>query len=142
MPLSEHEQRLLDQIERALYAEDPKFASTVRGGRLRKPTRRRRLQGVALFVVGLVMLVLGIAVQWTWLGGIPVVSVVGFLAMLGGAVLAITSVGSSAGAPTAPAGTRPPDTARYGPPPPECRDAPRAVVDAAAWGGLRCEYRG
>jgi Protein of unknown function (DUF3040) len=101
MPLSEHEQRLLDQIERALYAEDPKFASTVRGGRLRKPTRRRRLQGVALFVVGLVLLVLGIAVQWTWLGGIPVVSVVGFLAMLGGAVLAITSVGSSAGAPTA-----------------------------------------
>ena len=51
MPLSEHEQRLLDQIERALYAEDPKLASTVRGGRLRKPTRRRRLQGVAVFVV-------------------------------------------------------------------------------------------
>ncbi|MDT7577095.1 MAG: hypothetical protein QOH17_3428 [Pseudonocardiales bacterium] len=95
MPLSEHEQRLLDQIERALYAEDPKFASTVRGGRLRKPTRRRRVQGVALFVVGLVLLVLGIAVQWTWLGGIPVVSVVGFLAMLGGAVLAVTSVGAS-----------------------------------------------
>jgi DUF3040 family protein len=101
MPLSEHEQRLLDQIERALYAEDPKFASTVRGGRLRKPTRRRRLQGAALFVVGLVMLVLGIAVQWTWLGGIPVVSVVGFLAMLGGAVLAITSVGSAGAAPAA-----------------------------------------
>ena len=59
MPLSEHEQRLLEQIERALYAEDPKFASTVRGGRLRKPTRRRRVQGVALFVVGLALLVLG-----------------------------------------------------------------------------------
>jgi Protein of unknown function (DUF3040) len=101
MPLSEHEQRLLDQIERALYAEDPKFASTVRGGRLRKPTRRRRLQGGALFVLGLVMLVLGIAVQWTWLGGIPVVSVVGFRAMLGGAVLAVTSVGSAGGAPAA-----------------------------------------
>ncbi|RZL78658.1 MAG: DUF3040 domain-containing protein, partial [Rhodococcus sp. (in: high G+C Gram-positive bacteria)] len=27
MPLSEHEQRMLDQIESALYAEDPKFAS-------------------------------------------------------------------------------------------------------------------
>ena len=103
MPLSEHEQRLLEQIERALYAEDPKFASTVRGGRLRKPTRRRRIQGVALFVVGLVLLVLGIAVQWTWLGGIPVVSVIGFLAMLGGAVLAITSVGGAAGAPAAKA---------------------------------------
>ena len=51
MPLSEHEQRLLDQIERALYAEDPKFVSTVRGGRLRKPTRRRRLQGIAVFAL-------------------------------------------------------------------------------------------
>ena len=96
MPLSEHEQRLLEQIERALYAEDPKFASTVRGGRLRKPTRRRRLQGVALFVVGLVLLVLGIAVRALYLGEFPVVSVVGFLVMLGGAVLAVTSVGSSA----------------------------------------------
>lgn len=98
MPLSEHEQRLLEQIERALYAEDPKFAATVRGGRLRKPTRRRRLQGVALFVVGLVLLVLGIAVRALYLGQFPVVSVVGFLVMLGGAVLAVTSVGGPAGA--------------------------------------------
>ncbi|OLT09963.1 hypothetical protein BJF78_29765 [Pseudonocardia sp. CNS-139] len=96
MPLSEHEQRLLEQIERALYAEDPKFASTVRGGRLRKPTRRRRLQGVALFVAGLVLLVVGVAVPQLWLASsFPVLSVVGFLMMLGGAVLAITSVGNS-----------------------------------------------
>jgi hypothetical protein len=96
VPLSEHEQRLLEQIERALYAEDPKFASTVRGGRLRKPTRRRRLQGVALFVVGLVLLVVGVAVPQLWLGSFPVLSVVGFLMMLGGAVLAVTSVGTNA----------------------------------------------
>ena len=103
MPLSEHEQRLLEQIERALYAEDPKFASTVRGGRLRKPTRRRRIQGVALFVLGLVLLVLGIAVKELYLGGVfPVVSVVGFLVMLGGAVLAVTSVGSSTPAGQSP----------------------------------------
>ncbi len=96
MPLSEHEQRLLDQIERALYAEDPKFVSTVRGGRLRKPTRRRRLQGVALFVLGLVLLVVGVAVPQLWLASsFPVLSVVGFLVMLGGAVLAVTSVGAS-----------------------------------------------
>ena len=31
MPLSEREQRLLDQIERALQAEDPKLASALRG---------------------------------------------------------------------------------------------------------------
>ncbi len=38
MPLSEHEQRMLDQIESALYAEDPKFASSVRGGAFRAPS--------------------------------------------------------------------------------------------------------
>jgi F0F1-type ATP synthase assembly protein I len=96
MPLSEHEQRLLDQIERALYAEDPKFASTVRGGRLRKPSRRRRIQGVVLFVVGIVALVLGLVFRW-FVGDFPVVSVVGFLLMFGGAVLAITSTGGKKG---------------------------------------------
>ncbi|GAY11300.1 DUF3040 domain-containing protein [Pseudonocardia sp. N23] len=99
MPLSEHEQRLLDQIERALYAEDPKFASSVRGGRMRKPTRRRRLQGVLVFLLGLVLLVVGVAVRALWLASsFPVLSVVGFLLMLGGAVLAVTSVGASGAA--------------------------------------------
>jgi hypothetical protein len=94
MPLSEHEQRLLDQIERALIAEDPKFASTVRAGHLRRPTRRRRLQGLALFALGLVLLVVGVAVRAIWVSNIPVVSVIGFLVMLTGAVLAITSIGA------------------------------------------------
>ena len=111
MPLSEHEQRLLDQIERALYAEDPKFASTVRGGRMRRPTRRRRVQGVALFVVGLVLLVLGIAVRALYLGEFPVVSVAGFLVMLAGAVLAVTSVGSSKAAAS---GTAKPEADKNG----------------------------
>jgi hypothetical protein len=90
MPLSEHEQRLLDQIERALYAEDPKFASNVRGARMRSPSRRRRLQGIALFALGLILLVLGIPVQPA---GIPVVSVLGFLVMFAGAVVAIFARG-------------------------------------------------
>jgi hypothetical protein len=99
MPLSEHEQRLLDQIERALIAEDPKFASTVRAGRLRRPTRRRRLQGLTLFLLGLVLLVVGVAVRSIWLSNVPVVSVVGFLVMLAGAVLAVTSIGAGKKAP-------------------------------------------
>jgi Protein of unknown function (DUF3040) len=99
MPLSEHEQRLLDQIERALIAEDPKFASTVRAGRLRRPTRRRRLQGLVLFLLGLVLLVVGVAIRSIWLQNVPVVSVVGFLVMLTGAVLAITSIGAGKKAP-------------------------------------------
>jgi Protein of unknown function (DUF3040) len=90
MPLSDHEQRMLDEIESALYAEDPKFASSVRGGTLRAPTTRRRIQGVALFVIGLAMLVSGVAFKATMIGTFPVLSVVGFLVMFGGVVFAIT----------------------------------------------------
>jgi hypothetical protein len=97
MPLSEHEQRMLDQIESALYAEDPKFASSVRGGTLRTPSTRRRLQGVGLFILGLAMLVAGVAVKATMIAGFPVLSVLGFLVMFGGVVFAITG-------PTVPGG--------------------------------------
>ncbi|HEY7592493.1 MAG TPA: DUF3040 domain-containing protein [Actinophytocola sp.] len=91
MPLSEHEQRLLDQIERALYAEDPKFASTVRGARLRRPSRRRRLQGIALFVLGVALLVLGVILPLKP-GGVPVVSLLGFLVMFFGALLTLSAL--------------------------------------------------
>ncbi|OBG41929.1 hypothetical protein A5672_12085 [Mycobacterium alsense] len=90
MPLSDHEQRMLDQIESALYAEDPKFASSVRGGGFRAPTARRRLQGTALFVIGLAMLVSGVAFRATWVGTIPILSIFGFVVMFGGVVYAIT----------------------------------------------------
>ncbi len=90
MPLSEHEQRMLDQIESALYAEDPKFASSVRGGNLRAPSARRRLQGIVLFVVGLALLVSGVAFKATMIGGFPVLSVIGFVVMFGGVIFAVT----------------------------------------------------
>jgi hypothetical protein len=90
MPLSEHEQRMLDQIESALYAEDPKFASSVRGGTLRAPSTRRRLQGVGLFLLGLALLVAGVAIKATMIGGFPVLSVLGFMVMFVGVVFAIT----------------------------------------------------
>ncbi len=95
MPLSEHEQRLLDQIERELYAEDPKFASTVRGTRLRRPARRRRMQGIALFVVGVALLVLGVVVKFR-VAEIPLISVLGFLVMFFGVMLAVTSIRQAA----------------------------------------------
>ncbi|ADJ48004.1 putative transmembrane protein [Amycolatopsis mediterranei U32] len=92
MPLSEHEQRLLDQIERELYAEDSKFASTVRGTRLRRPARRRRIQGIALFVVGVALLVLGVVVPQFRVADIPLISVLGFLVMFFGVMMAVTSI--------------------------------------------------
>ncbi|MCQ4045698.1 DUF3040 domain-containing protein [Streptantibioticus rubrisoli] len=84
MPLSEHEQRMLEQMERALYAEDPKFASALEGSGLRTFTRRRVYQAVAGFLVGIALLMAGMVAQQIW------ISVVGFLVMLGCAALAIT----------------------------------------------------
>lgn len=90
MPLSDHEQRMLDEIESALYAEDPKFASSVRGGGLRTPTTRRRLQGATLFMVGLAMLVSGVPFYANVSHAFLLLSVVGFVVMFGGVVFAIT----------------------------------------------------
>ena len=90
MPLSDHEQRMLDQIESALYAEDPKFASSVRGGNLRAPSARRRLQGAVLFLVGLGLLVAGVPFYANVNHAFLIVSVIGFVIMFGGVVFAIT----------------------------------------------------
>jgi hypothetical protein len=90
MPLSDHEQRMLDQIESALYAEDPKFASSVRGGSLRAPSARRRLQGAVLFLVGLGLLVAGVPFYANVNHAFLIVSVIGFVIMFGGVVFAIT----------------------------------------------------
>ncbi|MER5743696.1 DUF3040 domain-containing protein [Streptomyces sp. NPDC059913] len=84
MPLSEHEQRMLEQMERALYAEDPKFATALEGNGLRTYTRRRVYQAVAGFLVGIALLMAGMVTTVIW------ISVVGFLVMLGCAVLAVT----------------------------------------------------
>ncbi|MBF6340255.1 DUF3040 domain-containing protein [Nocardia abscessus] len=95
MPLSEHEQRMLEQIESALYAEDPKFASSVRGGRLRSTSSRRRLQAAALFVLGLFLLVAGIAAP-VKPGGFPIISLIGFIVMFGAGVLLLLGTAKSA----------------------------------------------
>ncbi|GAA1482885.1 DUF3040 domain-containing protein [Gordonia sinesedis] len=93
MPLSEHEQRMLEQIESALYAEDPKFASSVQRRRLGKSSGRRRLQAAAIFVVGLVLLILGPIIGFS-IGGFPVLSLVGFLIMFGAGLFALWGGGS------------------------------------------------
>lgn len=79
MPLSEHEQRMLDEIERALYEDDPKFATSVNVGRIR---RRRPILAGAAFVVGLIALVVGVIATQTLLAVGVIVSVIGFLTMV------------------------------------------------------------
>jgi hypothetical protein len=86
VPLSEHEQRLLEQMERALYAEDPKFASTLRGTDLRSHYRRRALQSAIGFVLGIALLMTGVVAK-----DMVMVSVLGFLLMLASAVFAVSN---------------------------------------------------
>jgi hypothetical protein len=84
--ISEHEQRLLDQIEQALYAEDPKFASTVRSTDLRTVARRRMRLAAGLFVVGLGVLIAGAVYPYMLGGTFPALGVLGFCIMLAAAV--------------------------------------------------------
>ena len=86
MPLSEHEQRLLEQMERALYAEDPKFATSMRNPRSAAGDKRRAAVGVIGFLVGMGLLLAGVASH------LVIVGVLGFLAMLGGIWLAVVAL--------------------------------------------------
>lgn len=82
MPLSDHEQKILEEIERQLYEQDPKFARNV-ASRARKGHSARNLRrGILLFVLGFVALFGFFAKPVLLLG------VASFLLMLGGATLA------------------------------------------------------
>lgn len=85
MPLSEHEQRLLDQIERALYQEDPKFASTVRSTDLRTHMKRRLRRAALVFGVGVVLLLGGLV------SNMPAIGIGGFVVMVAALALALSS---------------------------------------------------
>jgi hypothetical protein len=85
VPLSEEELRLLEQMERALVAEDPKLASTMRGTTLRATARRRALFAGGVFVVGVAVLMTGAVTQL-----IPV-GILGFVVMLASAYIALSS---------------------------------------------------
>ena len=76
MPLSEHEQRLFEQIERSL-AEDPKFASAVRATDPRFHAKRRMIAAAVFLLAGMALLVYGVAIS------VPPLGVGGFVVMLG-----------------------------------------------------------
>ncbi len=85
MPLSEHEQRQLEQIEQALYAEHPRFARAVRASDPRVHYRRRVIQAVVGFLLGVGLLVAGVAIKDLWIG------VGGFVVMLACSMWALSS---------------------------------------------------
>jgi hypothetical protein len=85
MPLSEHEQRLLAQMERALYEEDPKFATSLRSSSGVRASRGRAALGVLGVLAGLCLILAGVATTVIALG------VGGFAVMLIGAVIAYSA---------------------------------------------------
>ncbi len=89
MPLSEHEQRLLDQIEQALYAEDPKWANTVRTRDPRNHYKRRLIKASIGFVLGVVLLMVGVVTTFTPLG--VALGVGGFVVMLAACLWGLSS---------------------------------------------------
>lgn len=90
MALSEEEQRLLDQMEAALAAEDPKLAHALRGTSHGRPRRLAILAGLG-FLAGVGCLIGGMQVH-------PAISVVGFILMLASAVLGVSAWQQSGGA--------------------------------------------
>jgi hypothetical protein len=69
VPLSEHEQRQLEQIEQALYREDRRLARLVRSSNPRVHYRRRVAEalvglavGAAMIAAGILLAVIGLAV--------------------------------------------------------------------------------
>ena len=84
MPLSEHEKRLLAEMEEALAADDPRLISTFSG---KTPSRSRVVAGFGLIIAGIFILFGGLISQT------PPLGIAGFLFSLVGAVLAISNLG-------------------------------------------------
>jgi Protein of unknown function (DUF3040) len=67
VPLSEHEQRQLEQIEQALYREDPKFGRVVRSSDPRVHYKRRLLQAFIGVLIGVGALAAGLVIHRLYL---------------------------------------------------------------------------
>lgn len=86
MPLSEHEQRQLEQIEQALYAEHPRLARAMRAKDPKVHYRRRAIEAALGFVVGVGLLAAGLVLKdLRWL------AIVGFVIMVVSSVWAVAS---------------------------------------------------
>lgn len=88
MPLSEEELRLLEQMERELAAEDPKFVATLQGRTLRRSARLRLVLAGVAFLAGIGLLMFGVMAPDGWQVAL---GTLGFLVMLGSATLGLAA---------------------------------------------------
>jgi hypothetical protein len=91
VPLSEHEQRQLEQIEQALYAEHPRLARAMRAKDPKVHYRRRVVQAAVGFILGVGAVVAGYYLKYNWLAA------VGFAFMILSSIWAVASYRRMAG---------------------------------------------
>lgn len=100
MALSEEEQRLLEQMEKALAADDPKLANTMRGDQTPRVLRRKQAALAGLgFLAGTILLIAGVAING---GAHWYLSVVGFVAMVASTVAALSAYQPAGDQPSKP----------------------------------------
>ncbi len=90
MPLSEHEQRLLDQMERALASEDPRFMSTFTSSRNRPAAPKNLGLAVIAVLVGVGLMLGGVMATQ------PALGIVGFVVIVAGIAAAVSAIGNRA----------------------------------------------
>ncbi|MEY3407570.1 MAG: hypothetical protein RL038_631 [Actinomycetota bacterium] len=89
MALSEHEQRMLQEMEKALYAEDPRFASSIRDSRIAAGAKGANGWFAVVTVIGLAGIVAGIAIPQ------PLVGIAGFAVTLFGLYKVVTGLSAA-----------------------------------------------
>ena len=92
MPLSEHEQKLLEQLEKQLHEDDPKFANSMGSDPGRSWSTRHVVIGVLCALAGIFLLLVGVTLQNIFVG------VLGFVVM-GAGVYFATMRSSAPGKP-------------------------------------------
>lgn len=104
MPLSEHEQRQLEQIEQALYRENRRLGRLVRSSDPRVHYRRRVVQAASGFALGAGMVAAGVVLPIVWLavGGFVVMLVCGIWALNSWRHMAGVALGVAGRGPAAP----------------------------------------
>ncbi len=90
MPLSEREQRMLDELEAQLRTEDPRLDTHLRDSRPGGVSVRRIVLGVAVAVAGLAVVLLGVSLQNILVGVLGV-------ALMGGGVYILITRGKNGG---------------------------------------------
>jgi Protein of unknown function (DUF3040) len=76
MPLPEHEQRQLQEIEQALYRDDPRFGRRMRASYPHMRYKRKLIQAQLGFVIGAGLLPAGVVTHRVYLAAAGVVIVV------------------------------------------------------------------